>query len=203
MNRGSVTDWIERIKQGSDGVAERELWDRYYARLAALARKKLEDLPPNVRDDEELALSALNTFFLRAKRGCFPKLQDRADLWQLLAKITVRKSIDQRRHARAHKRNSDRCPERSVGQVYGISKFEERLIEIAASKPTPDMLASINEECQRLMGALDHDLLPVARMKLEGYTNKEIANVLGRVERTVERKLERIRKTWLMDVGVS
>ena len=195
MNSGSVTHWIEQIKEGSDSVAEQQLWDRYFSRLAALARKKLEDLPPSMRDDEDLALSALNTFFMRAKRGCFPQLHDRTDLWPLLAKITVRKSIDRRRHAQAQKRGA--------GKVRDDSGTERNFLDIPGSEPTPDMLAAINEECQRLMGALDNALQPVARMKLEGYTNAEIAEVLGRVERTVERKLDRIRQTWLKGVDVS
>jgi DNA-directed RNA polymerase specialized sigma24 family protein len=38
-------------------------------------------------------------------------------------------------------------------------------------------------------------------MKLEGYTNREIAELLGRVERTIERKLSRIRQAWLNHGG--
>ena len=71
---------------------------------------------------------------------------------------------------------------------------------MVTKEPTPDMLAAINEEYQRLLGALKQELQTVARMKLEGYTNREIATTLGRVERTVERKLERIRHTWLKEV---
>lgn len=194
MDSGSVTHWIERLKEGSASVAEQGLWDRYFTRLAALARRKLADLPPHVRDEEDLALTVLSTFFLRAKSGCFPQLHDRTDLWQLLAKITVRKAIDRRREARAQKRGS--------GHVQGEARFEESLRDFATKEPTPEMLAAINEEYQRLMGVLDNELRPVARMKLEGYTNAEIAEKLGCVERTVERKLEHIRQTWLTGVGL-
>jgi RNA polymerase sigma factor (sigma-70 family) len=195
MTSGSVTHWIECIKEGSESVAEQELWDRYFARLVAVARKKLDDLPAEVRDEEDLALGVLNTVFLRARRGCFPQLHDRTDLWQLLAKIIVRKTIDRRREARAQKRG--------VGQVHSDSAFEENLRNVAANEPTPDMVAVINEECQRLMDALDDELRPVARMKLEGYTNAEIAEVRGCVERTVERKLNRIRHEWLKGADVA
>lgn len=191
MNSGSITHWIERVKAGSEGTAEQELWDRYFSRLVALARSKLADLPPSARDEEDLALSAMNSFFMRAERGCFSRLHDRSDLWQLLAKITVRKTIDRRRNARAEKRGDGQGPDDCCS--------EESLRNIAGNGPTPDMLAAINEECQRLMNSLDEGLRPVAHMKLEGYTNREIAEALGRVERTVERKLDRIRQTWLKD----
>lgn len=53
------------------------------------------------------------------------------------------------------------------------------------------------EECQRLLDSLgDETLRNVALWKMEGYTNDEIAERLGCVTRTVERKLEMIRERW-------
>lgn len=192
MTDGSVTYWIGQVKECGEGTAERELWGHYYSRLVALARQKLRDLPPHLRDDEDVALSALNSFFTRAKQGGFPRLHDRTDLWQLLAKITVRKSIDRRRKLYARKR----C----VSRVHQNATDEEILKVVISDEPTADMLAAVNEEYQRLMGALGDELRLVASMKLEGYTNREIATKLGRVERTVERKLDRIRIIWLKEV---
>ncbi len=190
MSNGSVTNWIGQVKAGGEGVAERELWDRYFTRLAALARQQLRDLPPHLRDEEDLALSALNSFFARAQQDGFPLLRDRTDLWQLLAKITVRKAIQRRRYLRAKKRD--------VGPA--IETFVTQLQNLAAEEPTPAMLVAVKEEFERLLGGLDADLRTVAHMKLAGYTNCEIAKSMGRVERTVERKLERIRDMWLKEV---
>ncbi len=192
MNSGSVTHWIEQVKAGSESVAEQELWNRYFSRLAALARSKLEDLPPQIRDEEDLALSVLHDLFQGVRRGSFPRLHDRTDLWQLLAKITIRKSIDRRRHSQAQKRGS--------GRVRNMDCSDERLIHTAINELTPDSLAEISDERERLMATLDDELRPIAEMKLQGYTNAEVAERLGRVERTVERKLERIRHTWLKEV---
>ena len=47
-----------------------------------------------------------------------------------------------------------------------------------------------------MMSQLDDELQTVARLKLEGHTNAEIAEKLDVVERTVERKLKRIRNRW-------
>jgi DNA-directed RNA polymerase specialized sigma24 family protein len=46
----------------------------------------------------------------------------------------------------------------------------------------------------------DSSLQRVATLKLEGYTNKEIAARLGCVTSTVERKLARIRHQWAGEV---
>ncbi len=190
MTNGSVTHWIRQVKEGDESIAERKLWDHYFVRLAALARHKLHDLPPYLRDDEDLALNALNSFFTRVQQDAFPRLHDRTDLWQLLAKITVRKTIDRRRNVDAQKR----------GGGLRNSVFAEDLHKLASQEPTPDMLATLNEECQRLLGVLKPELQTVARLKLEGYTNREIAASLGRVERTVERKLDCIRNAWFKEI---
>ena len=131
---------------------------------------------------------------MHAKDDCFPQLHDRRDLWQLLTKITIRKSIAHRREAFAQKRGS--------GKVLDPSCSEEWFKNLADNEPTPDMLAAINEECCRLMAVLDPTLQKVARMKLEGYTNREIANSIGRVERTVDRKLDCIRQLWSLGVEI-
>ena len=55
----------------------------------------------------------------------------------------------------------------------------------------------IHEECRRLYGRLGDDTLcAVARWKMEGHTNAEIAVKLGCVPQTVERKLRTIRRLW-------
>jgi DNA-directed RNA polymerase specialized sigma24 family protein len=58
------------------------------------------------------------------------------------------------------------------------------------------------EECRRLLDPLDDETLrPIAPRKMDGYTNAEIALRLGRVERTVERRLQRIRRCWRREGG--
>jgi DNA-directed RNA polymerase specialized sigma24 family protein len=54
----------------------------------------------------------------------------------------------------------------------------------------------VAEECRRLLGRLDDDLRALALLKMEGYTNEEIASRLGRSRATVERKLRLIRRAW-------
>jgi hypothetical protein len=59
-------------------------------RLVALAATRL---PRNARrdaDEEDVALSAFHSFCDRATRHQFPHLVDRAELWRLLAVITLR-----------------------------------------------------------------------------------------------------------------
>jgi DNA-directed RNA polymerase specialized sigma24 family protein len=63
--------------------------------------------------------------------------------------------------------------------------------------PSPEFAAQAAEEFRRLLGLLgDDSLREVAIRKMEGYTNKQIAERLGCIEQTVERKLRSIRQVW-------
>ena len=65
------------------------------------------------------------------------------------------------------------------------------------AEPSPEMAALVAEECEELLNRLEDETLKrVALLKLEGYGKEEIAEALGCGIRTVERKLERIRKKW-------
>ena len=90
---GSVTLWVERLKSG-DGEAAGPLWRAYFHRLVHLARQRLRGLTGAAADEEDVALSAFDSFCRAAEGGRFPRLDDRDDLWQLLLVITARKAVD-------------------------------------------------------------------------------------------------------------
>jgi hypothetical protein len=94
-----VTLWISQLKEGRR-AAVGQLLRRYFGRLVQLARARLRALPGLAAHDEDVALSAFKSLCLGAERGRFPQLDDRADLWRLLALLTVRKAIDLQRRRR-------------------------------------------------------------------------------------------------------
>ncbi len=59
-------------------------------------------------DEEDIALSAFKSFHRRVRRGDFPRLDDRDDLWVQLVTLTRQKIVDLRRRERALKRGRDR-----------------------------------------------------------------------------------------------
>src|SRR4051794_14019304 len=89
--QGSITRWLGDLRDGGD-VAAQPLWERYFARLVGIARRRLTGTPCGVADEEDAALSAFNSFVAGAKAGRFPQLNDRECLWRLLAVLTVRKA---------------------------------------------------------------------------------------------------------------
>jgi hypothetical protein len=68
---GSVTHWINALK-GGDPAAAQKLWERYFARLVGLARKKLQGTRHLTADEEDVALSAFDSFCRGAAAGRFP-----------------------------------------------------------------------------------------------------------------------------------
>src|SRR5262245_43324907 len=58
---GSVTHWLGLLRAG-DHAAAQPLWERYFSRLVGLARAKLQGLPRRAADEEDVALSAFDSF---------------------------------------------------------------------------------------------------------------------------------------------
>jgi DNA-directed RNA polymerase specialized sigma24 family protein len=174
-----VTLWIAQLKDGEHAAVQR-LLEVYFRRLIGLARARLQGAPALAGYDEDVALSAFKSLCLGAEQGRFAQLDDRTDLWRLLAVITVRKAIDLQRR----QRTAETAP------LDGPA-------ELLSREPTPELAAEVADEYRRLLGRLDDpQLRDIALWKVEGHTNEEIAGRLGCVVRSVERKLHRIRILW-------
>ncbi len=196
-SQGSVTAWINLLK-GGDAAAIQRLWEAYFPRLVGMARKRLREAPRRAADEEDVALSAFDSFCDGVARGRFPQLTDRDDLWHVLVTITARKAVQLIRHEQRQKRGGGTVRGESVFQEGADSDSQEvGLDQIIGSEPTPEFAAQVAEEYQQLLARLgDAELCKVAVWKMEGYSNKEIAAKLGCVPRTVERKLGLIRTLW-------
>ena len=196
-SEGSVTHQISLLKEGDDAAAHK-LWQRYFQRLVRLARRNLRPNSRRSADEEDVALMAFANFCRRAGQGQFPKVQHRGDLWPLLVTLTVRMAIDHVRHEDRQKRggpapDDPKSPPRDRSRRHDTGQIADR-------QPTPEFLAQVSEECERLLSALDDtELKSIAMWKCEGYTNEEIAARLGVVLRTVERKVHQIRQRWTGD----
>jgi RNA polymerase sigma factor (sigma-70 family) len=191
----SVTQWIEDLKKGEDDAA-RKLWDRYFYQLVDLARRKLGGADRRVSDEEDLALSAFHALSTGAAAGRFDKLETRDDLWSLLIAITSKKAVSRIRRQTAQKRGG--------GIVRGNSVFgtadragEAGFERVIGTQPTPEFIALMDEEHHRLLDMLRDDVQrDIVRHRLAGYSNEEIAKLVGISLRSVERKLMVVRDIW-------
>jgi DNA-directed RNA polymerase specialized sigma24 family protein len=194
----SVTLWLQQLQAG-DAAAAQPLWERYFTQLVHLARGKLRGASRGAADEEDVALSAFDSFCRGVANGRFPQLEDRNNLWKLLITLTVRKAIDLLEFEGRQKRGGGRVE--NEGALPDAPEAGRGLDQIAGPEPTPDFAAQVAEECQRLLEQLgDAELRAVALAKLEGYTNAEIAQQIGCAEVTIERRLRLIRKFWEKEI---
>ena len=75
-SEGSVSRWLTGVQEG-DSAAVQKLWGRYFPRLVSLARLKIRGSPRRAADEEDVALSAFDSFCRNAEQGRFPDLVDR------------------------------------------------------------------------------------------------------------------------------
>ena len=171
-----ISNWIDAVKGGPNATAEQGLWEAYFSRLQSLARARLR----HYEDGEDVAISAMKSFFGRVQQGQFPDLRDRTELWPLLVQTTIWKAHNLRRHQQAGKRDV---------------RKQTSLEWLAENHPTAELADKLVEEGNELLDSLqDEKLRSVAVMKLEGYKNTEIADRIGRHVKTVEWRLKQIRK---------
>ncbi|MFV1968044.1 MAG: ECF-type sigma factor, partial [Pirellulaceae bacterium] len=167
------------------------LWERFFHRLARVARAQLDPIRLGAGDEMDVALSAFHSFCRRAGAGQYPDLESREDLWRLLVVIAKRKAIDWKRHELAKKRGG------------GAIKGSLLLADIVSPEPTPEFTAELLDEmrhCFDMLRREDGTLRLIALRLLEGHSNEEIAVELSVSVRTVQRKFQRICILWEADV---
>jgi DNA-directed RNA polymerase specialized sigma24 family protein len=194
---GSISQCLRSLQAG-DARATQVLWERFYTRLVHFAQQQLRNTPRGAADEEDVVLSAFNRFCAGAQQGRFPKLNDRNDLWDVLALLTERRARDYRRQELRQKRGGGKTSKK-IDAECGAGGADDVLgIEVLAShEPTPEFAALMADECGFLLRSLNDDRLRViAVAKMEGYSNDELAARLECSVSTIERKLKLIRRIW-------
>lgn len=182
----SVTVWFDRLRDG-DPDAAAALWARYFERLTAVARSHLQSRHRRVADEEDIAAEVLHALCRSAQHERLPSIESRDDLWRMLLCWTRHGVIE---HVRRHTRQR-----RGGGNVRGDSIVEGGLDRFPA--PSTQTLDDLSDGLSDLLGRLpDESLRTIARRRLAGYTNEEVAAELDVSTRTVERKLSLIRAAW-------
>src|SRR5262249_20194695 len=140
---GSVTNWVDQLKAG-DHAAAQPLWERYFRRLVELARRKLQGAPRRAADEEDVALSAFDSFCRGAEEGRFPQLSDRDNLWKLLVALAAHKAIDLARAERRQKRGGGAVlDDLAVLDLRRSDSAEPGLEQVIGPEPTPDLPAQL------------------------------------------------------------
>ena len=184
MNENSISLWISALRSGDESAAA-ALWDRYFQRLMHVARGRMKGMPRSSYDEEDAAISTFRVLCQKLAAGEYPELADRDALWSVMLTVLVRKVLRRFEYESAQKR----------GQAVSMSTG----IETAQRE---DLSPLVSEECEHLLTRLDDDLLEqVVVLKLDGFTNDDVAQQLGKSIRTVQRMLTLIREIWVRDAN--
>lgn len=195
----SVTQYIEGLRQG-EGLAAQKTWERFIDRLIRLADRRLKAMPRKAEDEEDVVQKAFADFFRQVQQGRFSKLDDRHDLWQVLCMLVDRRAVDQIKKGNAQKRGEGEVRGESVFLEKGDSMVSPGLAGFPEMLPTPDFALELSEALRRRLNSFENDEhRRVALLKLQGYTNLEIAHQIGSSNRTIERWLEEMRKAWISE----
>ncbi len=191
-----ITLWIEELRAADEDAATK-LWNHFVRRLCESARRLLRPDTRPAYDEEDAALSAFNSLCGGIVNGRFPDLQDRDGLWKLLLVITERKVAHRVRHDQQQRRDVRRNLTQSIFSM-SAEESARTVIEVLPSRePTPEFAAEFAETCKLLFHSLgDAALQEVVTLRMEGCADSEIAAKLNCSRRTVQRRLEVIRRHW-------
>jgi DNA-directed RNA polymerase specialized sigma24 family protein len=197
-DESAISNWLGELKRGNT-LAAQQLWDVYFDQLVRIAQTKIPQQFRRAVDAEDVALSALRTFFRRTTEGQFSELRNRDELWRLLARITALKALKLMESEGRQKRGGGRIVSEGALESPGSEDQGRALEQIIGREPTPDFVVQMAETCEQLLQSLpDPALQTVARMTLEGHTLQEIASRMEFSVATAGRKLERIRGLWMV-----
>ncbi len=181
----SISLWIQAVRAGNEDAVN-ELWQRYFVQLMNVARSRMATLPRAAYDEEDAAISTFRVLCHQLREGNYPDLADRDEFWRLMLKVLLRK----------------------VNRRVDYETAEKRRLSSAQSSEHSDAVSPENhvesimvaDECQHLLIRLkDPGLEQVVILKLEGFSNEEIAAKLNRTRRTVHRMMTLIQNVWLQD----
>lgn len=163
----AVTYWLQQLQAGNLAAAQ-PLWERYFGELVRLARARLDGTRRGMADEEDVALSAFDSFCRGVAEGQFPQLRDRKNLWSVLVTITARMAINLAKHERRRKRGGGHA--RTEGTT---TEDEARTLDqVVGSEPTPAFAAQVAEERGRLLALLENEeLKSIATWKMKGDSN--------------------------------
>ncbi len=189
MDTSSISDWIFRFRENGNEIAALKLWDRINPRVRELSRRWIQKIGlPVSFDEDDVTISVFAAFCDRLRSGQLPDLKDRDGLWRLLILMTARKANDHAKAAHAQKRTNG-LENPDVG-LHAISELRDTQLE-------PSIEVMMEDQCQAMLKALGDPVLEsMVLLKLEGYSNVEIAERLKYSRRTIQRMLELVKDIW-------
>ncbi len=193
--QGSVTRWISQIREGQQEALD-AFSKRYFSKIRNLAKSRLSN-----PDSEEVANDVLVALTNSISSGKYPDLGDRTSLWYLILRITQRRVIALSRRDKAQRRIPTEAlasePANGEDNVESLTEYESDLDDVITSKSSDAAWVEISDCWEELLRCLpDDECRKIAQLKLEYYSNREIAQMLRFTPSMINRKVRLIQEEW-------
>jgi DNA-directed RNA polymerase specialized sigma24 family protein len=148
-----------------------------------------------LREDEQDVLQNMYASFCAGQLEGKKPPASREELWKLLVRITMCKVVNTAHRHMAARRDVRRERNDLRDHDPNGARFPRWMLDhVDRAQPSHEEQIVVIEELERLLQGLPDDLRQIVLWKLEGFTNAEIANMIGRTVRCVELKMQLIRK---------
>jgi RNA polymerase sigma-70 factor, ECF subfamily len=193
---GSLTRFVYELRSPDlrqRDEAARIIWERFAPRLTQLVRRHLDHRIFRREDEQDILQSMFASFYQGQYLGKTTPAS-RKELWKLLVRITMCKVVNT-----AHRHLADRRDIRRERSERPCDPEKSHFVDwmrdhVDRAQPTAQDRVAVVEEVERLLHLLPEELRQIVLWKLEGFTNAEISPMIGKTVRSVELKLQLIRK---------
>jgi RNA polymerase sigma factor (sigma-70 family) len=174
---------LERARQG-DQAAWQILFEDCYPKIVRVVRKRLSRPMRKIYDSTDIANEVMKSLAAKFDHFDFSTVDG---LRAFLIRAAEQKVVDGYRRGHAQKRDLDR--DRALA-AHGPGGFEP-----ADSSPTPSQVAVATEEVEILLGGRSGVDRTIVELKMQGHSNREVAEATGWHLRKIERYLVKLRAT--------
>lgn len=173
--------------EGGDQHAFEVIFERYGEKLVKLASKRISERLSARIEPEDLVQSVFRTFFGRVQEHRFT-FHHADDLWKLLVSMTLNKLRNKVDFHTAAKRDVDAEQGLGGGSTSCPSAFDP-----SGDEPSPEAVVAFLDLLEHFMKDLRPQDRRILELRLQGWTQDEIAREMDCTERTVRRVIDRIR----------
>jgi RNA polymerase sigma-70 factor (ECF subfamily) len=182
----SGTHLVDRWRSGDEEAAT-ELYQRYIQRLLNVVNMHLTQRIRAQVEADDICQSVFRSLFRRVQQGRF-EFHDDGDLWKLMVTVALNKVRNRVRFLGAGKRDVAR-------EVHArdASEPDAFVVHSLSREPSIEEAAEFQDLVEKVCRQLPPETRELLRLRMDGYSQEEIAERLSLCTRTIRRMNERIR----------
>lgn len=179
------TDLVRRWQAGDQDAAA-QLYERYQRKLLPLVASHLSEKLRQRLDADDLVQSIFKSAFRVTKEGQ-TQFSDDTGFWKWLVTVALNKTFKRIERETADMRDPGR-------EISPQADGDDYLADCLSRQPTGEQVVVLADLLENILHRLDDDQKQVLLLRLEGFTQKEIAAKLDVCDKTVQRRFDTIRE---------